>query len=435
MRRPLVLAALVAVVLVPALAVAAIARAGGNSTSLPRNFLSATTATSTPVAANFRALPGASASFGQLDSTAYRIEMPDQWNGELVLWAHGFAGFDRDVTVSNPPDALRRELINNGFAWAASSYRENGYVPATAAEDTLALKRFFAHEHGDPKRTYLLGESMGGAVVTLSLEQYPSEYSGALATCGALGGEEEIDYLLSWWLAAEFFARSPLPIGQGAEAVGTALRDHVLPGLGNVRAPNPAGQQFESVVRNLTGGPRPFFQRGFRDQYLANFGLLLLDPDRQTAIGRAATNVGVRYRIDPALGMTDDQVNSGIRRLAVLPPANGKPDPNAARTTGRISTPLLTLHNTGDLLVPIQQEVRYREKVQAAGGGNLLVQRAVRDSGHCQFSDAELTTSWRDLVHWVRDGARPTGDDLSGDLRDVGRAFTQPLRGDDPGVE
>lgn len=38
----------------------------------------------------FDALPGARASFGQYEGGIYRVEIPDTWNGELVLWAHGF---------------------------------------------------------------------------------------------------------------------------------------------------------------------------------------------------------------------------------------------------------------------------------------------------------------------------------------------------------
>ena len=40
--------------------------------------------------AAFEALPGAKASFGKYDGGLYRIEIPEKWNGELVLFAHGF---------------------------------------------------------------------------------------------------------------------------------------------------------------------------------------------------------------------------------------------------------------------------------------------------------------------------------------------------------
>ena len=40
--------------------------------------------------AAFEALPGAKAHFGKYDGGLYRIEIPDNWNGDLVLFAHGF---------------------------------------------------------------------------------------------------------------------------------------------------------------------------------------------------------------------------------------------------------------------------------------------------------------------------------------------------------
>src|ERR671923_62818 len=40
--------------------------------------------------AAFDALTGANAFFGRYDGGLYRIEIPDQWNGELVLYAHGY---------------------------------------------------------------------------------------------------------------------------------------------------------------------------------------------------------------------------------------------------------------------------------------------------------------------------------------------------------
>ena len=83
--------------------------------------------------------------------------------------------------------------------------------------------------------------------------------------------------------------------------------------------------------------------------------------------------------------------------------------------------------------MPISQEQYYRKQVEAAGKGDLLVQRAIRSGGHCKFSSQELTTAFEDLVAWVRDGKKPKGEDLMGDLTNAGREFTNPLRPGDPG--
>jgi pimeloyl-ACP methyl ester carboxylesterase len=390
----------------------------------------------TQKAPNFDALPGAKASFGTLGQAVYQIEVPDNWNGDLVMYAHGFAGFGTEVSVDPPPRALRQQLIDEGYAWAASSFSENGYTPGIGADDTLALKNYFVQQHGAPKHTYIAGASMGGNVVTLSLENFPQQYDGALAMCGALTGEEEIDYLISWGMLAEYTSGVTLPIGQGAAKMSQALLVDLPKALGSPDAPTQAGKQFASAIDYLTGGPRPFFAEGFKQQILINLGLLLLDPNRESVVGRAATNVGVTYHVDPALGLTDQQLNDGIQRLAADPDArNATKHPDAVPTTGKITKPLLTIHGTGDLFVPISIETAYRQRVDAAGAGNLLVQRAIRSAGHCQFSDAEYSQAFNDLVSWVKDGKKPAGDNISGDLSDIGKQFTNPIRPGDPGTK
>mgnify|MGYP005837220075 CR=1 FL=1 len=382
----------------------------------------------------FEPVAGARASYGILDRAAYRIEIPENWNGELILYAHGFAGFGTQVAVENPPRALREYLIANGFAWAASSYSENGYVPGIGADDTLALAHHFADQFGKPKRTYLVGASMGGNVVALALENHPGQYDGALSLCGALGGIEQIDYLLSWVALAEYFAGITFPIGQpGADLTAIFLtRLPVL--LGTPQTPTQAGRAFASAIKYLTGGPRPFFAEGFAEQYLVNFGLAMVDPERKLLVTRAATNEAHTYAIDPGFGTTAQELNTHVRRFPPDPQArNPAAHPDAVPTTGNLSAPLLTLHNTGDLFVPISLEQSYLAKARTAGKSDLLVQRAIRAGGHCKFSQQELITAFQDLVRWVRDGIRPAGDDLSGDLTDIGRQFTDPLRPGDPG--
>ena len=109
----------------------------------------------------FEALAGANAFFGSYDGGIYRIEIPDNWNGELALYAHGFVANGgangSALRVGNSP--IRDHLIKGGYAWAASSYRCNGYVPGQGLLDTMALTDLFtkfnngrAHDY-TPKET------------------------------------------------------------------------------------------------------------------------------------------------------------------------------------------------------------------------------------------------------------------------------------------
>ncbi len=83
---------------------------------------------------------------------------------------------------------------------------------------------------------------------------------------------------------------------------------------------------------------------------------------------RAASTAHIRYRIDPGLGMTEDELNARVRRIH--PAKNARTaaiDPVFAERTGRLTVPLLTLHETGDVWVPLSLEQSYRRRTIAAG--------------------------------------------------------------------
>jgi hypothetical protein len=91
----------------------------------------------------FTALPGARTLTGIEQGQAYRIEVPQAWNGGLVVWAHGYRGEGREVYVDSPP--LRQHLIAQGWAWAASSYQTNSYDVQQGVTDSHAMvQRFLA---------------------------------------------------------------------------------------------------------------------------------------------------------------------------------------------------------------------------------------------------------------------------------------------------
>ena len=70
---------------------------------------------------------------------------------------------------------------------------------------------------------------------------------------------------------------------------------------------------------------------------------------------------------------------------------------------------MLPLQTTGDLFVPIEVEPHYAREVSANGLGDLLVQRAIRDVGHCSRTGDELVTACTDLSAWVEEGSSLPG--------------------------
>ena len=92
----------------------------------------------------FEPLPGARADFGRLGGTVYQIEMPEKWNGRLVMEMHGFGEFAPEVSAS-PPD-FRRYLIAQGIAWGASSFSNSSLIPGRGAGETAARWGHFARK-------------------------------------------------------------------------------------------------------------------------------------------------------------------------------------------------------------------------------------------------------------------------------------------------
>jgi hypothetical protein len=380
---------------------------------------------------SFDALPGAKTYFGHTDDGAYRVEIPDRWNGDLVLYAHGYraaAGKDgRVLRVADSP--IRAHLVEQGFAWAASSYACNGYVPGQGLESTVALTGLFTRANGGraPRRVYMTGTSMGGHVALLGMQEYPTMFAGGLAMCAA--GPALFDYYSAVGAAAEVIT--------GVQFTRDGLRDETARMAGLLGKPpgyTPEGRELASVEIRISGGPRPFAMEGLASRFLGNINGSAL-AGGTSASNRAVDTRAFRLEIAPGLGISAETLNSRARHVtadSTIRSAGG-PYEELVPFDGRIERPVLTMHGTGDLFVPIFLERTLRSAVDASGRDKLLVQRIYRIAAHCQFSQPEMIRSFDDLVAWSTGGAQPAGDDVSADLRDAGRQFTSPLREGDPG--
>ena len=123
---------------------------------------------------------------GTYEGGRYMFEVPANWNGGLVLYAHGFRG-----TLHSP---LASHLADRGYALAASSYRAEGYRVDWFVDDMRALLALFTREVRRPRWAIIHGQSMGGHVVILSLELHPGLYQGALIECGVIDGVGVADF-------------------------------------------------------------------------------------------------------------------------------------------------------------------------------------------------------------------------------------------------
>ncbi len=374
----------------------------------------------------FTPLPGATALWGVHTRAGFRIEVPGNWNGDLVVWAHGFRGTGLELTVDNHP--LRPLLIASGFAWAASSYSRNDYDITTGVQDTHALVKRFNGLVGKPNKVYMTGASMGGHITAVSIEQYRNTYDAALPICGVLGDYAEFDYFLDFNAAAQqlgtgsssFPVDPALYIGVTVPAIKAGLE--AFPSAWPFVL-NADGENLKSLTELRSGGERPNFDEAFAfwnsfpsttgpGNFLFELGLG--DGTLPRAPGNSVDNIGVIYQFDQDSNLTfaEQALNDGVVRVSADPQG---PGPNGLAQmpviSGDIDIPVLTLHNLGDLFVPVLNEVEYASRVAANGKSDLLVQRAIRGVLHCDFTAAEFSTAFLDLVTWVEFGAKPAGDD------------------------
>ncbi|MEE8603643.1 DUF302 domain-containing protein [Euzebya tangerina] len=392
-------------------------------------------------AEGFEALPGATAFAGTIDlgngESGYRIEVPDAWNGQLVLYAHGFVGpQDPNLVVQNPRDALREYFISEGYAWAAASYSQNGYTIDTAIEETDALRSQFFDLTGldTPTGTIFHGFSMGGHITGAAIERRPDAYIGALPGCGVMGDYDLFEYFTDVNLVAGALAGVEVPVpGDPSFLAGPAQQITEALGLQSGLS-TPEGRQYSGAVEVLSGGERPTF-----DESLAYWNAFPI-PFLQALYGR-----GLSGGIEDPVGLDESYDNSATiygfpngtsaepspqeaALNAAIPRFDNTEDPPFPVIDGTPQIPVLSLHNTGDLFVPLLNQVVYAQEVADNGLSDNLVQRTIRSPGHCDFSGEELVTAFADLVAWIDSGIAPAGEDLLDPAvradRNLGCAFT-----------
>lgn len=372
---------------------------------------------------------------GRLDDADYIIQVPENWRGGLVVFAHGIQRGPGRGDVRLLP--IASHVLEQGHAWIASGYRAREYQPHLFIEDLIALRDLFLKEVGRPRWTIIYGQSMGGHIVTASLEQRPELYQGGLAECGLVDGIGIADYLTAYTAAAELISGVPILDAPDRLAFGS-LTEALVRALGMPDGYTPRGRQFDSVVKYLMGADRvgndlPLRLQSLRARYLPNVMYRPRNLEHEPNPGlRAASTVHIKYRIDPGLGLTEEELNARVRRIHPFKDARSV-DPVYAEPTGRLTAPLLTLHETGDAWVPLSLEQSYKRRTIAAGTDHLLVQRVVRGPGHCAVDGDTRRQAFDDLVRWIEHGVRPDGEDvLAPDLSRIGLKWTPYLDPEDP---
>ena len=322
----------------------------------------------------------------------YAILVPDNWNGELVVYAHGFVDSGEPLVLPEKDNApeIRDRIVEMGFAWAYCSFRENGLAVKDGTWATRQLQYLFVSSvKTKPSYTWLMGNSLGGLIGVELTETHARDYDGIVTLNGMVGGTKaELDYVAHVRVLFDFFYPGVLP--------GTVIdvpedfdiyTDVIMPVIGAVTA-DPTGL---GAISRIKQAPLPgrdgnelveslvtalaFNFRGFHDVLERTNGACPVD------------NFDTEYvAAGPGLLPPDllAMINAYVQRYDRTIPTDGLFD-RYYEPSGELTVPMIAVHNRFDPVVPLFHEDLYAAKVAAAGYGHNLELRVMERYAHTDF--------------------------------------------------
>jgi hypothetical protein len=358
---------------------------------------------------------------GTLSSGAtFEARVPAEWNGTLVLYAHGFRGPGPNPAWDARNDPTFNALMERGYAVAASSYATTGWSLGTAVDDQLETLARFGSDYQAPDRTIAYGRSMGGLITSLIAETPRSGVDGAVSTCGLVGGGVALNnyQLDAAHAVAELLLGDPdLQLTGFRSRDESALTANAIAGALTEAQQTPEGRARIALVAALLNTPTDLDGVDPDDpvaMQAAQYPLVLATlPEvinRRSDIvvaadGDSGWTAGVDYR---RLVLASPQLErvralysaAGLDLGADLRTLTGnadiRPDVQALRwmnrtsqPTGRLRMPVLATHTLVDILAPVEYQEEYAEMTRQADRERLFRQAFVDRDGHCNFTAAE----------------------------------------------
>ncbi len=369
----------------------------------------------------------------------YALYIPQNWNGDAVYYAHGirapepFAG----ITLDDQDNffEVRDALGALGYAFAYSSFSENGLAVKDGAQRTHQLRGLLASElPRQPRRQYLAGYSLGSLIALDLAERFPNQYDGVLAMCTMGGGtRRELQYVGDVRALFDVYYPGVLPgnvISVPSTPMSVAdLQARVIAAI-TPTAANPRATLGLYAIASTAQTPLAYapigsladpsstaFQSLVGSLVTALYYQLLGTPDVVDRVhgGSPYENRNTVYTMgtpaipSPALAPIISAMiagsNAAVTRYDMSPDAVNYLD-TYYTPTGDFRIPVLSVHNLWDPLVPFFHESALADIAAAAGSNNLL-QRAVPNYGHCNFPTPLVVSSFQTLTGWVNSGIKP----------------------------
>jgi alpha-beta hydrolase superfamily lysophospholipase len=350
---------------------------------------------------------------GKLPSGApYEICVnPGLWNGDVVVFLPGYTNPaaspgtpSGDIGGLSAPDVVGAL----GFAWVTTGFRGTGLaVPDTwIDQDLLGLVETAKTILPGPiGRTYLTGGSQGGLITTLAVERHAQVFNGGgLAACGPIGSyRRQLEYVGDFRAVFDFYfdpvikspdwpvwTQSPPTNGRVDPAFWNATTRAAVASAIQARPARTAN--LLSVTRAPIDPANPAATTQQTVDDLLRYSFVGTNDAIAKLQGLAFSNIGRIYS-----GSTNDAaLNRGVERFTFM--ASGAAL-QKLETTGSLKRPLVTIHTTGDQIVPIWQQSLYRNKTSRSLSSWLLHSRiTVSRYGHCTFTPEEVLGAFALLV-------------------------------------
>jgi pimeloyl-ACP methyl ester carboxylesterase len=345
----------------------------------------------------------------QTSGAIYRICMPAIWNGDLLVYAHGYVAANQPIGIPADQMYLGGTYIPDaanylGYAFATTSYSVNGLAFKQGLLDLVDLVNIFRTQHPTLKRVFLVGVSEGGLITTLATEQYPAVFNGGLAACGPIGDfRRHVNYVADFRVVFDYFfpnliPASPVSIPDWLIADWTTsyYTNTVLP---VITAPSSAISVTQLL--DVTGVP---YIPGDQATILVGISQELWYNVLGTndAVGKLGGQPFDNHDRVYTGSLNDSALNAGVERFTASPVALAEIEAHY-QTAGRPLIPLVTLHTTKDQTVPYWHETLYRAKVVANNRTPRHDLIPVDRYGHCAFTLPEIIQALQLLQTRVTD--------------------------------
>ena len=341
----------------------------------------------------------------QASGAIYRICMPATWNGDLVVFAHGYVGFNEPVAIPEDqlvlPDGTSVPGIINalGFAFATTSYSTNGLAVVQGIDDVVDLVHIFATTHAAARRVYLVGPSEGGTVTALAVEKHPDVFAGGLAACGPIGDfRQQLNYDGDFRVVFDYFFPGvvpPSPVDVPADVIN-GFFDTYVPAIQAAIQKDPNGvRQLLKVARAPIDPADP---STVEKTILGIFWYVVFGTnDAGQKLGGQPFGNRLRFYMgsdnDSLLNMNVERFTPDLTALGTIQ--------KDYQTSGRLSSPLVTIHTTGDPIIPYWHEPMYTLKTFFNGSAMRHINIPIARYGHCNFKAPEVLVGFAVLIFMV----------------------------------